>query len=393
MNRYPIDELRQLVTNLAAAAGVPCDDAAILADALIEADVQGTSTHGVSRLNIYLQRIRQGLIDPTAELRVEKRRPAVLVVDAANGLGQVQAVKTLELLKSLARTYGVASATIRRSQHFGALSYYCNLAAAQDMVLVAMTNCEPAMSPVGGCEAFFGTNPIAASFPTGKGFPLKIDMATSLVARGNIIAAHKASRPIPEGWALDADGNPTTDAAAALAGTVLTMAGHKGSALATMVELFCGVLSGAAVGNEIGSMYKDMDRPQNVGHYFCLIDVAAFIDPDELRRRVDRMIDRIKACRRRPGVDEILVPGEPESRKAEYNREHGVPIDPKTFSELTALAEEHKVAFELEPTEAAEPEPAVEQPPVQQPALLSHGGDGRERRAPRAGKPVRKKPR
>ena len=394
MNRYPIDEVRQLVTNLAAAAGVPRDDAAILADALLDADVHGTSTHGVSRLNIYLRRIQRRLIDPTAELRVEKRCPAVLVVDAANGLGQVQAVKTLELLKPLARTYGLASATIRRSQHFGALSYYCNLAAAQDMVLVAMTNCEPAMSPAGGCEAFFGTNPIAASFPTGKGFPLKIDMATSLVARGNIIAAHKAGRPIPEGWALDADGNPTTDAAAALAGTVLAMAGHKGSALAAMVELFCGVLSGAAVGNEIGSMYKDMDRPQNVGHYFCLVDVAAFMDPVALRQRVDRMIDRIKACQRRPGVDEILVPGEPESRKAEYNRQYGVPIGRATLSELNALAEEYEIAFELEPTEGPAPtEAPAPVPAVEQRALLSHGSDAGKRQGAAARRSVPKKPR
>ena len=351
MNRYPIDDTRQLVTELAAAAGVPRDDAAILADALLDADVQGTSTHGVSRLNIYLRRIQRGLIDPTAELRVEKRRPAVLVVDAGGGLGQVQAVKTLELLIPLAGQYGIASATIRRSQHFGALSYYSNLAAEHDMVLLAMTNCEPAMSPVGGCQAFFGTNPIAASFPTGKGFPLKVDLATSLVARGNVIAAHKAGRPIPEGWALDADGNPTTDPAAALAGTVLTMAGHKGSALATMVELFSGVLSGAAVGSEVGSMYKQMDRPQNVGHFFSLIDVAAFMDPSELKGRVDRMIDRIKTCRRRPGVDEILVPGEPESRKARYNRQHGIPIGNETLEELKTLCEEYGLDFHLEPTE------------------------------------------
>ena len=191
MKRYPIDGVRQLVTGIAAAVGVAGDDAATLADALVDADLHGTSTHGVSRLNIYVRRIQRGLIDPGAELRVETRRPAVLVVDAANGLGQVQAVKTLDLLKPLARQYGIASATIRRSQHFGALSYYSNLAAEHDMVLLAMTNCEPAMSPVGGCQAFFGTNPIAASFPTGKGFPLKVDLATSLVARGNVIAAHK----------------------------------------------------------------------------------------------------------------------------------------------------------------------------------------------------------
>lgn len=347
MNRYPADKVQSLVAQIAAAAGVARDDAAILAAALVDADLQGTSTHGVSRLNIYIRRIQQGLIDPKGELSVQKRRPAVLVVDANNGLGQVQAVKTLDLLMPLAGEFGVASATIRHSQHFGALSYYCNLAASRDMVLWATTNCEPSMSPEGGCEAFFGTNPIATSFPTGKGFPLKIDLATSLVARGNIIAANKAGKPIPEGWALDVDGNPTTDAAAALAGTVLTMGGHKGAALAMMVELFSGVLAGAAVGNEIGSMYKHMDRRQNVGHFFCLMDVAAFMDPADLKQRVDRMIDGVKNCRKRPGVEEILVPGERTHRKARENREQGIPIGDETVNELKTLCAEYEVEFDV----------------------------------------------
>jgi len=350
--RYPIDEVHRLVMDLTAAAGASGADAAILADALVDADVQGTSTHGVSRLNIYLRRIQRGLIDPAAELRVHQRQPAVLVVDANNGLGQVQAVKTLRRLIPLAKQYGVASATIRRSQHFGALSYYCNRAAEQDMILLATTNCEPAMSPEGGCEAFFGTNPIAASFPTGKGFPLRIDLATSLVARGNIIAAQKAGKPIPEGWALGVDGNPTTDPAAALAGTVLSMGGRKGTALATMVELFSGVLSGAAVGSDVGSMYKHMDRRQNVGHFFCLLNIAAFMDVDEMRRRVDAMIDRVKGCRRRTGVDEILVPGEPESRQAEYNRRHGIPVGKETIDELRVLCREYGVTMDLRPLAA-----------------------------------------
>ena len=349
MDRYPIAALQHLVENIASAAGVPSADAAILADALVDADTQGTSTHGVSRLNIYLRRIERGLINPTAELQVSQHRPAILVVDACDGLGQVQAVKTLDILKPLTKEHGVAAATIKHSQHFGALSYYCNRAVKDGMVLIAMTNCEPAMSPVGGCEAFFGTNPIAASFPTGKGFPLKIDLATSLVARGNIIAANKAGQPIPEGWALDVDGNPTTDAAAALAGTVLAMAGHKGAALAMMVELFTGVLGGAAVGSAVGSMYKHMDRRQNVGHFFCLIDVAAFMKPAELRRRVDAMIDRVKACRRRSGVVEILVPGEPEFRTAQLNRRCGVPIGPETIHELQTLCEQYGINFNLPP--------------------------------------------
>jgi LDH2 family malate/lactate/ureidoglycolate dehydrogenase len=347
--RYPISDVQQLVAQIAEAAGVLAADAAILADSLVDADLHGTSTHGVSRLNIYIRRIQKGLIDPRAELRVEHRRPASLVVDACNGLGQPQAVKTLDKLVPLARQYGIATATIRRSQHFGALSYYCARAAVQNMILMAMTNCEPAMSPEGACEAFFGTNPVAVAFPTGKGFPVRIDMATSIVARGNIIAAQKAGKPIPEGWALDVEGRPITDPVAALAGTVLAMAGHKGSALAMMVEVFSGVLAGAAVGGEVGSMYKHMDRPQNVGHFFCLMDVAAFMDVADMKRRMDAMIDRVKACRRRPGVQEILVPGEPEHRKLQNNRQYGIVIGDETINEMKALANEYGVPYTLQP--------------------------------------------
>jgi LDH2 family malate/lactate/ureidoglycolate dehydrogenase len=252
----------------------------------------------------------------------------------------------------MAREMGIASATVRRSQHFGALSYYCNRAANQGMILLATTNCEPAMSPEGGCEAFFGTNPIAMSFPTGKGFHVKVDLATSLVARGNIIAAQKRGESIPAGWALDPDGNPTTDASAALAGTVLTMAGHKGYALALMVEVLSGVLSGSAIGPEIGSMYKHMDRKQDVGHFFCLLDVTAFMEMAEFTQRIDAMIDRIKSCRKRPGVEEILVPGERSSRKAAERRKHGVPLDAATLTELRELGTRLNVPFGLEPISA-----------------------------------------
>jgi len=354
ISRFSPNEVQSLAGQIAVAAGVAPSDAVILADSLVDADLHGVGTHGISRLNIYVRRIQRGLIDPRAELQVEHRRPAVLSVDACNGLGQPQAVKTLERLVPLARQYGIASATIRRSQHFGALSYYCNRAAAADLILLAMTNCEPSMSPEGACEAFFGTNPIAVSFPTGKSFPLRIDMATSIVARGNIIAAQKAGRSIPEGWALDVDGQPTTDAAAALAGTIRAMAGHKGSALALMAEVFSGVLSGAAVGNEIGSMYKHMDRPQDVGHFFCLFDVSAFLDVAAMKHRLDRMIDRIKACRRRPGVDEILVPGERSHLKAEQNRRCGIAIGPETVHELQALAAEYQIPFHLKPLQSQE---------------------------------------
>jgi LDH2 family malate/lactate/ureidoglycolate dehydrogenase len=336
MKRFAKDPLQATVAALAAGMGVPTDHAAIFAEALVDADLHGVSTHGVSRLNIYLRRIEAGLIDPRAVLRVDRGRGSVVALDAGNGLGQVQARKAVDLLISRARETGLAAATIRNSQHFGALSWYCNYAASQKMILLAMTNCEPAMSPEGGYEPFFGTNPIAASFPTARGFPVKVDLATSIVARGNIIAAQKRGEGIPAGWALDRAGEPTTDAQEALLGTVLTMAGHKGYALALMVEAFSGVLSGAAIGPDVGSMYKNLDRKQDVGHFFCAFDVSAFLDYDEYLRRMEETIDRIKTSARRPGVEEILVPGERSARTAQRNTVQGIPVSDETLAELEA---------------------------------------------------------
>lgn len=349
MERYEPDIVRELVTEIAMAAGVPDQDAEILADSLVDADIYGLSTHGVSRVNIYVRRIQKGLIDPKAEISFDKRGGSVIAVDAGNGLGQVQASKVLQVLIPMAKANGISAATIRNSQHFGALSYYCNRAARENMILVAMTTAEPSMSPEGGCQAYFGTNPIATSIPTGKDFGfVKIDLSTSLVARGNIIAAQKEGKAIPSGWALDVDGNPTTNADKALMGTVLTMAGHKGYALALMVELFSGVLSGAAFGSSIGSMYKDMDRTQDVGHFFCLLDIGAFMDVSEFKSRVDRMIDEIKACRKRPGVKEIRIPGERSYREALSNRKQGIFIEDQTLKELKALCEEYHIPFKLQ---------------------------------------------
>lgn len=339
--RYPVEVVERLVADVAEAAGVLPEDARLFAGALVDADVQGASTHGVSRLAIYVRRMQRGLIDPRGELRVEQQAPAVLVADAGGGLGQVQTLKVLERLYPLASRYGLASATIRNSQHFGALSYYCGLAAERDMILLAMTNCEPAMPPHGASEAYFGTNPIAASFPTGSGDAIKVDLATSIVARGNIIAAARRGEPIPEGWALDPEGRPTTDPEAALAGAVLPMAGHKGYALAVLVEALSGVLSGAAIGGDVGSMYKHMDRRQDVGHFLVLLDIAAFMDVEEWRRRIDTMAAGIRSRRRRPGVDEILLPGDRSRRLAQGNRREGIRLDRRTLEELDGLCAEY----------------------------------------------------
>jgi len=347
VRRYDPAVVRALIADVTQAAGVGPDDAAIFADALVDADLCGRGTHGVSRLEIYIRRIQLGLIDPQAPLSVREQAGAVLVVDAGNGLGQVQAAKVLQLLIPHARRNGVAAAAVRRSNHLGALSYYCNQAAAADMLLLALTNAEPAMAPAGGCEAQFGTNPVAMSFPTTKQFPVTTDLATSVVARGKIIAARKRNATIPDHWALDLDGSPTTDPGRALDGTVLTMAGHKGYALAVMVEALAGVLSGAAVGADVGSMYKNLDRSQNVGHFFCLFDIAAFMAPDDFRTRMGGLVEALKASRRRPGVDEIRIPGEHSYRAAHENRTLGIPIERETLHEIEQLCASLRVPFTL----------------------------------------------
>ena len=347
MKRFDPDIVTEQVVKIAEAAGVETRDAKVLAESLVDADIHGISTHGVSRVNIYIRRIQKGLIRPNAPITIDRERASVLAVDAGNGIGQVQAMKVFDRLTDMARTTGTAAATIRNSQHFGALSHYCNKAANNDMILIAMTNSEPAMAPAGGYKALFGTNPIGASFPTGKGYPVRVDLATSVVARGNIIAANKEGRSIPEGWALDEHGNPTTDTEKALLGTVLTLAGHKGYALALMIEVFSSVLSGSAVGPNIGSMYKNMDRKQDVGHFFCLLDISAFMDVDEFKARMDETVDTIKSSPKRPGFDEILIPGELEHRKALENRKNGIPVTDATVQEFKTLCEEMGVRFML----------------------------------------------
>lgn len=347
MERFNPERIKELVAKIFERTGVSEADALILAESLVEADLQGTSTHGVSRVGIYSRRLRAGLIDPQADLTIEKKWPAALTVNANNGLGQVQAYKTLQLLIPMARESGCACATIRNSQHFGALSYFTNKAAAHDMILLAMTNVEASMAPAGARSAFFGTNPLAISFPTGKGYPIKIDLSTSVVARGNIIAAQRRGESIPPGWALDPEGNPTTDPEKALAGTVLTMAGHKGYALALMVEVLSGVLSGSDIGPAVGSLYKDFSRPQNTGHFFILLHIAAFMDIALFKERINVMVDQIKGCERLPGVEEILVPGERSFGKTRENRKLGIPLGEETISEFKALCREFGIPFSL----------------------------------------------
>lgn len=340
MPRIGARALRTFCTSLAMRYGAPERAATVLAESLVDADLKGIDTHGISRLPIYLKRVDEGLIDPGAKMAFDQRFSAAGILNANNGFGQVAGSKGMERAVALARTEGIGAVGIRNSQHFGAAGYYCENAVNEGFIGLTLTNSEPAMPPSGGYEAFFGTNPIALGVPTGSGPPILIDLSTSIVARGQIIAAAKRGEPIPEEWAVDQKGNATTEPEDALEGAVLPMAGAKGYALALLVDILSGVLSGAGFGDRVRSMYEDFTRSANVGHFVAALNIEAFLGTNEFLERIDDLRENLKSLDTRPDADEILLPGERRYRTQEERREKGIPLDDEIIEQLKTLAEE-----------------------------------------------------
>lgn len=267
------ERLQEWIQEMLVRVGVPKADAQIAALVLTDADLTGRHTHGVNRLPLYIHRIQEGLIDPNPQLRWSANSvPTMGVLNGGNGLGPVVAWRATERAIDMAKEHGSAFVGVNNSNHCGAMSVYCTHAAQQGLIMMALTNSPPGIPPWGGRKAYLGTNPIAWGIPRGSDkAPLIVDMATSIVARGNIIEANRVGQPIPMGWAIDASGHPTTNAQEALQGAILPMAGPKGYALALIVEILSGVLTGAGFGPGVQNPYADSSGPSNVGHFFCLI--------------------------------------------------------------------------------------------------------------------------
>lgn len=345
--RYRPAELAAFCRQVFMKLGMPEPDAAIAAESLVRADMEGNEGHGVSRLPIYAKRMQEGRIASDPAIGFETAG-AVLKVDGGNGLGQVVSRRALDKAVPLARAYGLAGVFIRRSNHFGTAAYFCQYAASQGMALVAMTNSPPGIPPWGGRKAFFGTNPIAFGFPVKSGPPVIVDMSSSVVARGKIILASQIGQPIPPGWAIDEEGRETTDPAAALRGAVLPVGGAKGYALALAVEIMCGLLTGAAYGPHVNNLYKDGDGEADVGHSFLLMDLSKWLDMDAYHARMDTFLREVKDVPRAAGVGEIFYPGERRQAKYEARSREGVDVPREVARELKRLGEELGVAFPKE---------------------------------------------
>lgn len=334
--------LRQFVVQVLLKAGVPAADGEIVADNLLKADLWGVGTHGISRFPRYLMRIKNGTIKSQPNITINKLWPALLAVDGDNGLGSVVAVRALEAAMDTADTFGLCAVGVRSSNHFGTAGFYCDMAAKRNYLAIVLTNALSATPPWGGKEAYLGTNPIAIGFPRLKKRPVVIDLATSIVARGKIIAAAKQGLAIPEGWALDKEGRPTTNAEAALLGMILPMAGPKGYALALAVDHLSGVLTGAAFGQDVAS-YVGTHNQADVGHLIIVIKIDGFIGMDDYYERTDKFCEEIKAVEKAAGVNEIYLPGEREQILEQRLLIEGIAIPTKLLEELQGIASEYGV--------------------------------------------------
>ena len=325
---YPVDELREFTFRLFGAAGVPEDDARIVADSLLEANLRGVDTHGVTRLlGIYIKRLRAGIINTDGRIEVERESPSTVLVDGRNCLGAVVAHKTMRLCLEKAALAGSCWAGIHNSNHCGALAYWSIMATGRDMIGLAFTNGPSSMAPWGGAEAYLSTNPISVAVPAGVEPPIVLDMATSTVSRGRIILAASRGEQIPPGWAVDQQGRPTQDAAEGVKGFVMPLGGYKGYGLSLIVDILSGVLTGAAFGSHIGSLYEEWSRGQDVGTMLGAIDIGKFIPVELFKQRMDTEIAELKACRLAEGSERIYVPGEIEFEKKQRRLVEGVPLD------------------------------------------------------------------
>jgi LDH2 family malate/lactate/ureidoglycolate dehydrogenase len=337
VTRVAADDLGAFVAECYRAMGVPAGSARLVADTLVQADLWGHQSHGVMRTFWYAARLQSGAMDGNAQPEPDSPDMAITTMDGRGGMGQVVAQAAMEQAINAAKAHGIGAVAVRNSGHFGTAMYFTRQATAHGCIGFLTTNASPAMAPWGGLEKRVGTNPWSWAAPAGKHPPMMLDIANTAVARGKLYLAKQRHEQIPQGWAVDAQGRAITDAAQGIAGTILPMAGHKGYAMATIVDMLSGVLSGSGFGASITGPYVPQGV-SGVGHLALAIDIAACRPLDDFNADMETLIAELKSTPRAPAVDEIFYPGEIEARTNARLITQGIELPDATVAELRAQA-------------------------------------------------------
>lgn len=337
---YRAQDLEQFAADLLLRVGVGDEDARLTARSLLEANLRGVDTHGVTRVLVpYLRRLQAGVTNPHTETVVLRDAPSAALLDGRNSIGQVVAARAMRLAIAKARDTGSAWVGVAHSNHFGTAAFYALMAVEQDMVGIVMTNGIASVAPTGGRAAMLSTNPISFAIPAGQEPPVVVDMATSVVARGRIMLYEKQGIPLPDGWALDDSGRPTNDAGAALRGTLVPFGGYKGYALSLVIDLLCGVMTGALFGSHFhGPLAEDMEHPMDVGHVFGVIDPARFLPLPVFQARMDQALGELRACPPAEGSRGVLIPGDIERNERERRLREGIPLPDAVIADFQQLS-------------------------------------------------------
>lgn len=341
MPAAPVDasKLLDFATAVYSAQGLPENDARLIADTLVQADLWGHQSHGVLRLGWYLDRLRNKVMNPLTQPEFVVDAGALAVIDGHDGVGHVLAKHAAEEAVKRAKVHGIAAVGVRMSNHFGTCMYYTLMGAQEGCVMLLTSNGGPAMAPWGGRKKIIGTNPWSVAAPAGKHAPFVVDMANTGVARGKIYLARNRRLPIPLGWAISADGAPTTDPQEAIDGIILPMAEHKGYAIAAMVDMLSGVLTGSGFLSAVHSPYKTAEK-SNCGHFFIAINIAAIQPLAQFNARMEEFIREIKSVPLAQGFDEVFYPGEMEAKNDARNRAAGITFPEDTIADLRRIAGE-----------------------------------------------------
>lgn len=361
---YHAQDLFDFMVDFFVKLEVPRDRAEIVAEILQSADLRGVSSHGIIRLQTYYgSRLQKGLINPLAENEILRESPASISLDGKNGLGQVSGKDAMFRCIEKAKTSGVAMVTVRNSNHYGIAGYYAMMALEHDMIGISFTNAQPLVAPTFGKNRLLGTNPIAVAAPAFAEKPFVLDMATSIVPIGKVTVFDKSGEQLPDGWAVDSNGSTTTDPKSVLNGGALfplggpeLLRGYKGYGLALWVDIFSGVLSGAAFGKNVADPNKGTNA--NVGHFFAAMRLDAFRDPDEFKKDLDELFTQLKTADKADGQNRIYIHGEKEFELTEKYQKEGIPLLEEVVKSLKSAGETVGVPFDLESLGEKEIDPA-----------------------------------